>query len=209
MYNFHQIDLFNSKAFMQNFRFSNQLFVFLLLAVNTVLFSSCKKEEHAHDHNDSELITTLRLRFTEVGTTNTTTFAWTDKDGAGGNAPTIDEVRLAPNKSYTLDITVLNESKTPSEDITAEILKEANEHQFFFEGTAINNLLNVVYADTDTNRRPLGLKNTVATRNAGNSTLKITLRHSPNKAATGVAQGQIANAGGETDIETTFNVRVQ
>jgi hypothetical protein len=39
--------------------------------------------------------------------------------------------------------------------------------------------------------------------------LKITLRHEPNKKASGVVGGSITNAGGETDIEVSFDVEVK
>ncbi|HBK71516.1 MAG TPA: type 1 periplasmic binding fold superfamily protein, partial [Flavobacteriaceae bacterium] len=35
------------------------------------------------------------------------------------------------------------------------------------------------------------------------------LRHEPNKSASGVSDGDITNAGGETDIEVIFNITVQ
>ena len=43
----------------------------------------------------------------------------------------------------------------------------------------------------------------------GSGTITVTLRHEPNKDAAGVSSGDIANAGGETDIEVTFNVEIQ
>jgi len=37
----------------------------------------------------------------------------------------------------------------------------------------------------------------------------ITLRHEPAKDATGVSDGDITNAGGETDISVNFPVEIQ
>jgi hypothetical protein len=157
--------------------------------------------------DENELITTLRLRFTEGGTTRT--FTYRDLDGAGGNAPVVDNITLTNGRTYTLAIEVLNESNPASvEDKTAEILAEGYEHQFFFTGNATN-LLAFTYGDRDRDSRPIGLANTVTARSTGNGQLIVTLRHDLNKAATGVANGQIANAGGSTDIEVTFNVAVQ
>jgi len=42
----------------------------------------------------------------------------------------------------------------------------------------------------------------------GEGGLRITLRHEPNKTAAGVQNGDITNAGGETDIEVTFTFEV-
>ena len=35
------------------------------------------------------------------------------------------------------------------------------------------------------------------------------LRHEPDKSAAGVSSGDITNAGGETDIEVSFNVIIE
>lgn len=182
------------------------LLLFLVLAIS---FSSCKKkEENPQDDNESELITTVKLKFTEGGVARTFTFR--DLDGAGGNTPVIDGINLNNGRTYTMEIELLDESNPAKVvDITDEIEEEADEHQFFFTGSAVANLLTITYDDKDKSNRPLGLKNRVVTRSTGTGQLTVTLRHRPNKGASGVANGQIANAGGETDIEVTFNVTIQ
>ena len=94
----------------------------------------------------------------------------------------------------------------PAEDITAEIDAEGVDHQFFFESTVSG--LSVEYMDMDANGKPIGLATTITTIDSGSGTLNIVLRHEPNKDATGVLNGDITNAGGETDIEVTFDVTV-
>ena len=61
------------------------------------------------------------------------------------------------------------------------------------------------YADTDANGAPIGLETTMTTGDAATGKLQVTLRHEPDKGATGVAQGDITNAGGETDIQVEFD----
>jgi hypothetical protein len=39
--------------------------------------------------------------------------------------------------------------------------------------------------------------------------LTIILRHEPDKSAPGVSEGDIANAGGETDIQLNFELIIQ
>ena len=97
--------------------------------------------------------------------------------------------------------------ESPAEDITEEVKEEAEEHQFFFQ-TSINGL-SVVYNDKDADDNPIGLSSTVTTSEAGSGNLTIILRHEPSKNASGVSAGDITNAGGETDIEVTFDVNVQ
>lgn len=183
--------------------------LFLLVLALVIGFTSCKKkEEDPKASNESELITTVKLKFTEGGISRN--FSFRDLDGAGGTAPVIDNISLVNGKTYALEIEVLDESN-PSKinNKTSEILEEGDEHQFFFTGTAASNLLTFAYSDRDKNSRPIGLKSTVTVKAVGNGQLTLTLRHKPNKTAANVASGQIANAGGETDIEVNFNVLVQ
>ena len=42
-----------------------------------------------------------------------------------------------------------------------------------------------------------------------NGTITITLRHEPNKGGEGVSNGDITNAGGETDAQVSYNVSLQ
>ena len=65
-------------------------------------------------------------------------------------------------------------------------------------------------ADFDGDSNPIGLEFTVTTSaTLGTGTLTITLRHEPSKSATGVSDGDITNAGGETDIQDVFSISVE
>src|SRR5688500_16957213 len=98
-----------------------------------VLMQGCKDHDHiVNPVNEEELLTTMKLSFAkwdEFGSPSETPveFLWRDEDASGD--PEIDEIKLEPNASYTLTITVLDESKTPAEDITKEITEEADKHQ--------------------------------------------------------------------------------
>jgi hypothetical protein len=93
------------------------------------------------------------------------------------------------------------------EEVEEEIEEEDDEHQFFFSTTGGLNAT-VAYDDTD-GTNPVGLKTKVTTAEASQGTLRVTLRHEPNKSAEGVSAGNITNAGGETDIEVEFDVTVE
>jgi hypothetical protein len=177
------------------------LFYFLAFAASIMLITSCTKE----DSNDEELITTLTYKLTPVGGGSAVTLSFRDIDGDGGNAPVISVSPLKSNTVYNGELTILNESKSPLDDITIEIRAEDKEHQFFFESSTIK----VEYTDKDGNNNPVGLTSKLTTTTSGSGKLKITLRHEPNKTASGVKDGKIANAGGETDIEVEFNITVQ
>ncbi len=171
-----------------------------LLAI--LVLASCGDDEPVEPPHEEELITTLNVIFTpETG--SAVTLKYYDEDGGDGpKSPQVTGGTLAANTSYTVTLELLNESESPAEDITEEIEKEAEEHQFFFVVSANLNLTHNAYTDKDANQKPIGLENTFTTGDASSGTLKVILRHEPNKAAEGVASGDITNAGGETDIET-------
>jgi len=181
------------------------------------LLSSCRNKDSHED--EQEVITTLRLTFTKTNATGTPIVGvspivatWKDADGTGPNAPNVDNIALSANSFYTIELTVLNELANPAQDITAEIRNEGTKHQFFFQKSAgLTSLGNIQYADQDTAGKPIGLTTKIATTAmAGTGTLKIILRHDLNKNGANVSTGDITNAGGETDIETTpaFNLTI-
>ena len=110
------------------------------------------------------------------------------------------------NTTYDGSLELLNETETPPGDITEEVEEEALEHQFFFQ-TSIGGV-SFTYEDTDTNGNPIGILTKVTTEGSGSGTITVILRHEPDKDASGVSNGDITNAGGETDIEVVFNVEV-
>lgn len=184
--------------------------VLSVLALTAVVFSmnSCKKDPvEPVIENEEEVITTLNFTLTPDGGGDAVIFSFQDLDGDGGSAAVIENGILAANTTYTGALELLNETESPAEDITEEVEEEAEEHQLFFETTLT--ALAVSYADTDADGNPIGLATTVTTGDAEMGTLTITLRHEPVKDGTGVSDGDITNAGGETDIEVTFDVDVQ
>ena len=181
--------------------------VITTVLVATLILSSCSKDDDPVIPNEEEVITTLEYTLTPNGGGTTVVLSFQDLDGDGGNAPIITGGTLDSNKTYTGALVLLNEQETPAEDITAEIQEEDEEHQFFFQTNITG--LTVAYTDQDANGNPLGLQTTVTTTNAGTGTLTVILRHEPNKSASGVSDGDITNAGGETDIEVIFNITVQ
>lgn len=178
----------------------------LLLFTSLFLASCGDDDEDPMIPEEEEVITTLTYTLT-AATGATVTLTFQDLDGDGGNDPTITGGTLAANAMYTGSLELLNESESPSEDITEEIAEEDAEHQFFFD-TNISGLT-VSYADEDGNGDPVGLTSTLTTGEAGSGTLTITLRHEPDKSGSGVSGGDITNAGGETDIEVTFPVTIE
>lgn len=177
-----------------------------LLILGLFTITSCGGDDPVVEPPE-EIITTLTYTLTPVSGGQTVVLSFQDLDGDGGNAPTVTGGTLAANTIYQGSIELLNESEEPAEDITAEVRELDLEHQFFFS-TTVNGLA-VTYSDVDANNNPLGLTTSVTTTDAGNGTLTVVLRHEPNKSASGVSDGDITNAGGETDIEVTFDITVE
>ena len=180
--------------------------VLLLLYSLSIIFTSCGKDD-PDIPNEEELITTVIYTLIPGGGGSNVVMSFRDLDGDGGNAPIIEGGTFEANTNYNGTIELLNESESPVEDITTEIRSEAEEHQFFFQSGISD--FRIGYNDQDANGDPIGINTVLSTGAATSGTLKITLRHEPDKNGSGVSEGDISNAGGETDIEVIFPVNVQ
>lgn len=188
-----------------------------VLLIAGALLAGCKRDEDETPvpsppppANEEELITTVVLTFTDTeNAADVYELRYTDLDGPGGADPVLNAVPLPAGRSYALAVRFLNETESPAEEITTEVANEGAEHQVFFQVNGAP--LTISYSDTDVNGRPIGLANMAITGAPGTGSLTVTLRHEPQKDAAGVSAGDITNAGGETDVETTpaFTVVVQ
>jgi hypothetical protein len=170
-----------------------------------LVVSSCEKDDPA-PINEEELITTVRLVCTPVSGGDVVTLAFEDLDGDGGDAPVITGGALKANTNYTAEVTFLNESVTPADNITEEVLEEGTEHQVFLAFAGID--MSYGYLDSDADGNPIGLEMSLSAGGAGSGQLVLVLRHEPVKDNPGVASGDITNAGGETDVEVVFPVEI-
>lgn len=184
---------------------TKKLIYALLVACTLFVIPSCSPDDELPE--EEEVITEVIWTLTPQGGGDVVTLTFLDADGDGGNDPVVTGGTLTANTTYDGSITLANTIESPAEDITAEVAEEDKEHQFFFSTTVAG--LTIAYADADGDSNPVGLENTVTTTDAGQGTLGLVLRHEPDKNASGVSDGDITNAGGETDIEVTFDVEVQ
>jgi hypothetical protein len=177
--------------------------IWMLMIGMGPIFIQCKdsgKEVKPDDEN--ELITSVTLKFTEQGTNVTNSFSYKDPDGDGGNAPVkFDSVSLKANTTYTLAIELLDESKTPTDDITKEVNEKSDEHLFIYTPSPAT-LLTYTYTDKDKNGIKIGLTGTAKTGAAGTGKLKVQLRHQP-----GAKDG--TSTPGSDDLNLDFNLKVK
>ena len=186
---------------MKNF-FQTKPLILSSIFISLITIVSCSDDpEDPIVENEEEVITTLTYTLTPFKGGSAVVLSYRDLDGDGDGEPTITNGTLSPATTYTGALTLLNETESPAESITEEIEEEDADHQFFFS-TTVSDLV-VTYDDTDDDGNPVGLATSLTTGAAGSGTLTVTLKHEPNKSA-GVSSGDIANAGGETDIEATF-----
>lgn len=176
-----------------------------ILFISALSFTACS-DDHDHDDDDhdheEELITTVT--YTLTNGSDVVTLKFKDLDGDGGNTGTYTiSGPLTANSTYTGVIKLENETENPAEDVTLEVKKEADEHEFFYTSSVSG--VTVTKTDKDGNNNPLGVETTVTTGAAGSGNLVIILKHEPKKPNDGTS----ADAGGSTDIEVTFDISVQ
>ena len=180
-----------------------KFFKYALLA-STLIFASCSDDDDNTPEpvNEEEVITTLTVTL-ESGS-DTVVMQYQDLDGDGPDAATVTvSGSLNANTVYDGSIVLLNETESPAENITEEVEEEDDEHQFFYTaGSGLD--VGTSYANFDGDGNPLGTQFILETGMPSSGGLTFTLRHEPNKPNTG-----LENAGGETDIEVTFDVTVE
>ena len=176
-------------------------------ALLSIAMLGCSDDDTPEVVNEEELITTVILTLTtEDG--EVVELKSTDLDGVGGGDIEYEIIGdFSPNTIYDGTVAFLDESGEEVEDITLEVIEEADEHQVFYEIQEGLNI-DIMYNDDqqDSQGNPIGVQIILTTGAASTGILKVTLRHEPNKSAEGVSDGDITNAGGETDITTDFDV---
>ena len=178
---------------------------------------ACGGDDDPTVGNDMELITTVNLTFTPSGGGTDITASFADPDGPGGNAPTVTQPDpLTLGTAYDLSLEFLDESESPVENVTEEIEREAEEHQVFFVGDAVDNAILVEYADRESDYTtnsgddlPVGLRATVTATAAGSGTLRVVLQHQPPVNNVPVKTSTSGITDGESDIDVSFTVTVQ
>lgn len=189
-------------------------------------------DEDGHDH-ETEVITTVTLTFTAEGG-EVVTASFRDPDGDGGMSGSSEPIVLAPETTYTLSVSFLNELEDPDhpEDLTSEIEAEAEEHQLFLYGSVAgpasmvaDSVLTHAYADLESDYGPnahgedlpVGLVNTITTTRPNEGQLQVMLRHLPElneepQKEAGLAElfaTDPAALPGDTDVDVRFDVTVK
>ena len=174
-----------------------------MYALLAIAMLGCSDDDTPDVINEEEVITTVILTLTPQSG-DQVVLTTQDLDGDGPDEPvTIITGSFNENTQYQGAVRFLNETETPAEEITTEVIEEADEHQVFY---TVSSGLNITttYQDEDSNGNPLGVSITLETGAASAGNLTVTLRHEPVKPNDG-----LDSAGGETDITTTFDVTIE
>ena len=178
---------------------------FLATVLFTILLASCSKDNETPEAvNEEELITTLKVTLVPVSEGNTIVLTTRDLDGDGPNEPVVTvSSNLTAGVAYNGTIELLDETKSPADNITEEVEEEADEHQFFYTiGSGLDVTATATNLDSEGNL--LGTEFELTANTASSGSLTFTLRHEPTKPNDG-----LSSAGGETDIEATFSITVE
>jgi hypothetical protein len=181
--------------------------VLLATALLATIWVGCKKDKDLVPvpqpiKNEPEVITTMKLTFVDSANPSNIRFAsFRDPDGDGGAGFDIfDTIKLQPNKTWNTSILLLNETVSPADTISNEVLEEGVDHLFCF--TPNGNSAVVSKTDLDANGRSIGLKSKWRTNTIGTGTMQIELKHQP-----GQKNGTCGI--GNTDIDVLFKTKIQ
>ena len=183
-----------------------KIFKYALLAIPFLYFSCSDDDDNSVPEpiNEEEVITTMTVYLENTADESDVVMMMTqDLDGDGPNEPVVTvDGPLSSGSDYIGALGWANEMEDPAENITLEILEEADEHQVFFSASGVD--IAFEYGDFDSNMNPLGTIFLMTTGDAGSGTVTITLVHEPTKPNDG-----LDTAGGSIDIQTTFDVVVE
>jgi predicted ThiF/HesA family dinucleotide-utilizing enzyme len=157
---------------------------------------------------EQEIISRVSLTLTPVGGGTAQVIYIDDADGLGPNAPSaqVGTLQLTQGTSYTGTVRFENRLVSPVENITEEVVTEADEHMVIYTvggGAGVT----VTTSDIDGSGRQLGVNFTAATAAGaavGARTMRVVLCHydATPKPTTATA------CSGDTDIDVSFNFGV-
>ena len=169
---------------MKTFKKSHVLLAIISLIISA---SACKKEEEevTPPLPENELLTTISLRLISSDNADTLNATWRDLTPNDTNPPdtSLAILNVKDSTLYRAEVFFLDETKSPAEDIRAEVQERANYHRiFYFPSSSLGSNFNVNITDFDTNSPPLalGLTSNIQTVQSSNGILRVVLKHQPN-----------------------------
>jgi hypothetical protein len=179
---------------------------FSLAALSVLVLGACKGDSVTAPGGESEVISRVTVSLTPATGAAATAYI-EDADGSGPGAPSaqVGTLSVARGATYTGSVRFENRLVTPIENITNEVVAEANEHRVFY--TVSGEGLTVTTTDRDPAGRPLGVTFTLAaTASApvGSRTMRVVLCHYGDVAKPATA----TSCTNDTDIDVSFALTV-
>lgn len=178
-----------------------------LATASITIFGSCKKDDDLPEVpqpvvNEPEQITTVELHITNVATNAHWEVTWSDPDGSGGDAPTIDSILLDSGAVYDVEVHFLDESGDAAVDVTAEVREENGEHLICFEPVDLGGALTIVRTDSD-GTYEVGLESQWTAGAPASGEIEVILKHQPDGEKDGTCDP------GDTDVEVHFELTIK
>lgn len=170
-----------------------------VIAAFVLFATSCEKDhDDDHKHDEGELISKVVLTLTNDSNSNDTQIAiWSDIDGIGGEDPILpDTLRLKISDSYHGTLRFYTTHDNEFEDITYEIIEEADEHLICYIPNTLAQVvtMQIDRLDKDINNLELGLETFWKGKMQDVGSVVISLMHQPD-----IKNGECGI--GETDVE--------
>ena len=178
------------------------------LLLFTLLAFACSdvKDPHDHDHDhEHEVMTRVVLTLADTHGHGSQDFTWEDPNGDGNS--TVEDIVLRDGETYEVQITIWNDLSDPSEEVTPEIIDEADEHQIFITAP---DFIEYSILDADSSGLDLGLEQEWVA-SIGSGTITIGLRHMPEEDGVSVKTEDmdLDNLPGAWDFNIDFPITVE
>ena len=187
---------------MKLFLNTKQIFFYLFTAL---LISSCSSDEDEVDEipeliNEQEVITTVVLTF-DSSDNPTQTIRWAVEEDNS-----LKFINLKANTEYQVGISFLDETDPSDvEDITEEIIEEADDHQVFYGFSDVSISYSSGTNDTiDSDGNPVYLNSLWTASSSGSGIVQAFLIHEPTS-KTGTSRDSF---GGETDVAIDIPITI-
>ena len=188
----------------------------LVRNIAIVLTAGCMLASCTKQHNDPplpdepELITTVRVKAVDaMDPKDVRYFSYKVDNGFHGTGEAtfhVDTIRLKAGTFYSIELSVLDETKSPVKDVTPEIIEEKNSHLFYYQSTPSLGAGSITVSgrDVDHNGQDFARTCKWETNAKGRGVMEIQLIHGP-RDKEGADRNDIA---GSTDAETIFPVEL-
>lgn len=165
-----------------------------LIIVSALSFAACDQDNTSEPVNEPETITRVILSIYDQEAQNSFFATYTDPDGPGGEAATVEPISFESGKAYQLLVLFYDDSGQEEVSMNAQLEYERLDHQVCFTTTGV--VPEPLPQDFDKNGNPVGKENFFGPKEAGSGSLQVTLLHQPDKAATDPC------ASGIVDVQT-------